>query len=185
MNRIELHVLLKPQPVPTLRLNNRGTGTATNARSPIGATCDVSRSGGQRPKTRIARDELTVGFLRHGRTKRMTEPETNKALSRYRRQGQAVILPALTWLSLVGLHPCRAQLRFARQHPLYFKLRESVQHRKMGRQVAQNLTARNVHIEPKPAEPDHRLWRPNRGPKCTMTPQMTAANLTAAEPPLQ
>jgi hypothetical protein len=68
---------------------------------------------------------------------------------------------------------------------LYFKLRESVRHRQMGRQVAQNLTARNVHIEPKPAEPDHRLWRPTRGPKCTMTPQMTAANLTAAEPPLQ
>ena len=115
MNRIELHVLLKRQPVPTLRLNNRGTGTATNARSPIGATRAVSRSGGQRPKTRTARDELMVGFLRHGRTKRMMDPERNKALSRYRRQGQAVILPALTWLSLVGLLPSRAQLRFTRQ----------------------------------------------------------------------
>jgi len=29
--------------------------------------------------------------------------------------GPATIFVALTWLSLVGLHPCRAQLRFARQ----------------------------------------------------------------------
>ena len=115
MNRIEMHVLLKPQPVPTLRLNNRGTGTASNARPPIGATRDVGGSRGQAPQTRTARYELTVGFLRHGRTKRMMELEKKKAPSRSHRQGPAVILPALTWLSLVGLLPSIAQLRFTRR----------------------------------------------------------------------
>ena len=28
----------------------------------------------------------------------------------------------LTWLSLVGLHPCRAQLRFTRQHSIILRI---------------------------------------------------------------
>jgi hypothetical protein len=185
MNRIESHVLLKLEPVSERRPKSRRPRIASNARSFVRATSDTYRFRAPSQQARTVTDQVTMGFLRHWRTKRIMKLGKKKAPSRYRRQGPAVILPALAWLSLVGLHPCRAQLRFARQHPLYLKLRESVQHRKMGRQVAQNLTARNVHIEPKPAEPDHRLWRPTRGPKCTMTPQMTAANLTAAEPPLQ
>jgi hypothetical protein len=39
----------------------------------------------------------------------------NKAALTERDQGQRDHSPALTWLSLVGLRPRRARLRFARQ----------------------------------------------------------------------
>ena len=110
------------------------------------------------------------GFFKAWEDKKNDGLEKEKALSPRRKQSLAVILSALTWLSLVGLHPCRAQLRFTRQHSLYFKLQGSAQHRQTGSPVAQNLTARNVHLVPKPAEPDHRLRRPNRRPERTMMP---------------
>lgn len=54
------------------------------------------------------------GFFEAWEDKKNDAVESKKALSQYQGQGPAVILPALTWLSLVGLHPCRAQLRFTR-----------------------------------------------------------------------
>jgi len=175
MNRRESHVLLRPQLVSSRRPKNRGPRIAFNAHSEPEATPDTCPFRGQSQQARAADGELTPGFLRHRRTKRMRV--TKKALSRYHRQGLAVILPALAWLSLVGLHPCRAQLRFARQHPSYFKLQVSAQDRETGSQVAQNLTARNVQMSPKPTEPDHRLPRPHVGLGRTIMQEVTAAKL--------
>jgi len=176
MNRRESHVLLRPQLVSSRRPKNRGPRIAFNAHSEPEATPDTCPFRGQSQQARAADGELTPGFLRHRRTKRMRV--TKKALSRYHRQGLAVILPALAWLSLVGLHPCRAQLRFTRQHSLYFKLPVSSQERQTGSQVAQNLTARNVEMRPKPTEPDHRLQRPHVGTGRTIMQEMTALVLT-------
>jgi hypothetical protein len=185
MNRIESHVLLKLEPVSERRPKSRRPRIASNARSFVRATSDTYRFRAPSQQARTVTDQVTMGFLRHWRTKRIMKLGKKKAPSRYRRQGPAVILPALTWLSLVGLHPCRAQFRFARQHSLYFTLRGSVPQRQTGRQVAQNLTAKTLQLVPKPAEPDHRLRRQNGGSGRTITPGIVAANLTPREPPLQ
>jgi hypothetical protein len=176
MNRREPHVLLRPQSISNRRPKNRGSRIASNAHSQPEATPDARPFPSQSQQARPAGARLPPGFSRHRRTKRMRA--TKKALSRYSRQGLAVILPALAWLSLVGLHPCRAQLRFTKQHSLYFKLPEPSQERTTGSQVAQNLTARNVHMGPKPTEPDHRLQRPNVSIGRTIMQEVTALVLT-------
>ena len=72
MNHREPHVLLRPEPVSGRRPKNRGPRIASNARSESEATPDTCPFRGQSQQARAAGDELTPGFLRHRRTKRMT-----------------------------------------------------------------------------------------------------------------
>jgi hypothetical protein len=72
MNRREPHVLLRPQPVSGRRPKNRGPRIASNARSPLSSTPDTCPCRGQSQQARAAGNELTLGFLRHRRTKRRT-----------------------------------------------------------------------------------------------------------------
>jgi len=78
MNRREPHVLLRPEPVSGRRPKNRGRRIASNARSPVGSTPDTHPFRGPSPQARAAGDELTQGFLRHRRTRRMTELQTRR-----------------------------------------------------------------------------------------------------------
>lgn len=71
MNRRE-HVLLRPQPISGRPPKNRGPRIAANARSEPEATADTCPFRGLSQQARAAGDELTSGFLRHRRTKRMT-----------------------------------------------------------------------------------------------------------------
>ena len=78
------------------------------------------------------RGQVDGGFSQAGEDKKNDGAERNRALSGSGSQGPAVILPALAWLSLVGLHPCRAPLRFARQPSSYFPRRLSAPNRQLG-----------------------------------------------------
>jgi hypothetical protein len=71
MNRIESHVLLRLAPVWGGQPKNRGHRIASNARSPVGSTPETWRFRGQSQQARADGDELTAGFLRYRRTKRM------------------------------------------------------------------------------------------------------------------
>lgn len=78
MNRREPHVVLRSEPVSGRRSKNRNPRIASNARSPIGSISGTCPSRGQSQQARAAGDELTLGFLRHGRTKRMMEWKTKR-----------------------------------------------------------------------------------------------------------
>ena len=124
------------------------------------------------------------GFFQAWEDKKNDGPGKEKALSPRRKPGPGGHSPALTWLSLVGLHPCRAQLRFARQRPSYFKFRVFAPKRQREGQVAQNATARNVPRHQNQQNPitgsGHHSDRSQR----TMMQIMPTEKLTSTEPAL-
>ena len=83
---------------------------------------EASRPSGQRakqtPHERLAGER---GFRRHGRQK--NSPQNKKRPKHCRPRALRGRFSRLAWLSLVGLHPCRAQLRFARQSTVYLNCR--------------------------------------------------------------
>jgi hypothetical protein len=185
MNRRESQVLLRPEPMSGRRPKNHDFRIASNARSPAGSTPDTCPFRRQCQQTRAASDELTLGFLRHRRTRRMMATKRKSPVSRSQ-TGPGGHSPRPRQAIPRWVAPLQSPTPF---HLAAFMILQapSVRSRgtKTGSQVAQNSTARNVHMTPKPAEPDPRLRRPSRGPRHTIMSEMTAANLTPAEPPLQ
>ena len=197
MNRVPSHVLLRLEPVSGLRPKNRSLRIPSNARSPLGSTPDSCRFRGQSQQGQAAGDELTVGFLRHRRAKRMMGMKKDGPVSIPQTgPGRSFFPPSPGYPSLGctpaepnSVSPGNIHHTSSSRCPLKIDKRAHraghQKHQRTGNEVAQNLTARTLPTGPKPTEPDHRLRRPDRGQERTMLSKMTAANLTPAKTPLQ
>ena len=64
-------------------------------------------------------EEWVFGGMAGKRMRTAIRKETPEALTPRALRG---LFSRLTWLSLVGLHPCRAQLRFTRQHSIILRI---------------------------------------------------------------
>ena len=84
------------------------------ARNPLRRARSVAAVRTTSKETRHEQARGRKGFRRHGRAKE-SSAETEKRPKHWWPRASSGRFSRLTWLSLVGLHPCRAQLRFARQ----------------------------------------------------------------------
>jgi hypothetical protein len=132
---------------------------------------------------------LTVGFLRHGRTKRMSERMKSGPVCLRTGPGRSFFPPSPGY-PLLGCTPAEPNSVSPGKihHTSRFRYPRTInecvyqighpKHEKTVSQVAQNPTAKNSRIGPKSTEPDHRLQRPNVGTERTIMQEMTALVLT-------
>lgn len=173
---------VRPNSVSGLQAKDRGPRMAPRARSPVGGTAETWRFRDEAPPAPVPGDKLTVGFLRHRRTKRMTAlKETGPCLDPAARARRSFFPPSPGYplwgctpaephsVSPGNLHPT-SHAGGPRKTDNWVIETES--------QVAQNLTARNVPWGPKPAEPDPRLRRLRADVERTIMQEMTTSLLT-------
>jgi hypothetical protein len=146
------------------------------ARSPVGATADTWRFRDQPPPTRAPGDELTVGFLRHERTKRMTSRKEKGPCPDTAARARRSFFPPSPGYPSLGCTPAEpnsvspGDLHLTSNPSCPLKTKNYLG--ETGSQVAQQLTARNVPPGPKPAEPDPRLQRLRAGVGRTIMREM-------------
>jgi len=176
--------VLTSEAVAGCRPKDRALRIASNSGSPVRSNSGSCLSRGKPQQATNASNESTMGFLRHGRTKRMMPWKAKRPCLNVIDRARRTFFPPSPGYPSLGCTP--AEPNSVSPGNIHHSLSDRRLHKQdtAGIQVAQNATAKNTRTAPKPAEPDHRLETPQQSSRCMMMRIMLTEKLTSTEPAL-